>query len=160
MALSSGEAVGDLAVAAIAALSITDGSPAAVVPVVKRKVPSLPRGKEPPQIVVVVQEDKLEALTATQKLRTFTLSVVIVRAGGRMLAVDPVVQGWRQQIEQALDDKGKTAFAGISIAVTGARFNRCDCVGGPVPFDPTGLPKDVDWSGLRFSVEVIETRAT
>lgn len=154
-ALSVGEAIGDLAVAAVEALGITDGGKA--VDVKKRKVPALPSGVEPPQIVVVVQEDRTEPYSGTERLKTYTLAVVIIRAGGRKLAVDPVVQGWRQQIERKLDDRGRDVFVGLP---AGARFQQSDCVGGKAPFDMSGLPKDIDWSALAFSVQIIETRAT
>lgn len=158
MADSVGEALGDLAVAALQAEGFTFGTPPVAVSVVKRKVPTLPAGKNPVEIVVVVgEETKTEPMDARNKLETYALAVVVVGAGGHKLRDNATVRSWVQRIKQRIDDKARATFAGLP---AGAKLNQVDSVGGKLPFDPAGLAADLDYTVVPFEVQTIEARNT
>lgn len=147
--------IADAVVSAIQGLNLT-GLPDANV--VKRKTPSLPPGKDPPCVVVVVgeggEEGQTEELSAFWKLNRYPTTVIIITAaGGKLLADDETVREWRVLIEQELDDRERATFA----SVTG--FNKVYTI-GKAPFDGSVLPKDLNFSAQTFSVEVVETRVT
>lgn len=152
--------IGDAIVAAIQAigLEVSEGPPAVELPdesVLRRKTPSLPPKKEPPQVVVVVGDTaaKVEWLNATQKLSTWPVSVVIITAGGRKHEDDERSRTWREEIERAVYDQQRTCFADL------AGFNECN-VSGKSPFDPQALDKDLVYLTSNFEVQVIETLAS
>lgn len=143
--------IADAVVTGVRALSLS-GVPSSAV--VRRKVPTLPHGASPPQVVVSVgAEPETEYLTAAANLNRYPVAVTIVTAGGKLLADDETVRAWRQSIRRRIDDLERTTFA----AVTG--FNRVT-TGGRSPFDPAALSKDLNYSVQLFTVEVIEQRAT
>ncbi len=125
--------------------------------VLRRKTPSLPPGKDPPAIVVVVSdagaEGATEPLTATEKINRYpTLVVIITAAGGKALADDDTVREWRNAVEDEIDDRELVTFAGLP------GFNRVITT-GQAPFDGSVIPKDLNYSAQTFNVEMIETRA-
>lgn len=143
--------IADAAVAAIEALALDDD-----LTVVKRKTPSLPDGTEPPCVVVVVgeggEEGQTEPISATKKVNRYPVTVVIITAGGN-LADDETIREWRDQIEDALDDRARTTFS----TVTG--LNVVNTI-GKAPFDGALIPRDLNYSAQTFNVEVIESRST
>jgi hypothetical protein len=152
---SVSEDLGDKAKAAVEALALA-GTPT----VEKRKQPGVPEGVPlgtGGQISVTVLEDRGQPLDALRRLETYKLVIVIVRGGGSKAADDPTVRKWRKLIEEAVDDKDLTTFAGLG---NGAEINRASYVGGALPFDAAAALKDYVYSALNFEVEVIETRAT
>lgn len=155
-ALSVGESIGDLAKAGVEAEAFTFGTPPAAVPVVKRKAPSLPSGKNPVEIVIVVgEESRTEPMDARHKLETYSLAVVIVGSGGHKLRDNPITRNWIQRIQQRVDDKARATFTGLPV---GSELNRVNSTGGKLPFDPAGLPADLDYTAIPFEVQTIETR--
>jgi hypothetical protein len=145
--------IADAVVTAIRGLGLIDAES-----VVKRKTPSLPPGKDPPCIVVVVgeagAEGQTEPLTWNQKVNRYpTLVVIITAAGGKALADDETLRNWRDLIEDEIDDKERTTFASVP------GFNVVTTT-GQAPFDGSVIPKDLNYSAQTFNVEVIEQRAT
>lgn len=158
MADSVGEALGDLAVAALQAEGFTFGTPPVAVSVVKRKVPTLPAGKAPVEIVVVVgAQGPSKSLDAARRTATYDLAIVIVAATGHKLRDDPVVRNWIDRIEQRLDDLDRDTFAGMP---AGSQLVRADSQGGRLPFDPAALAADLNYVAVPFGVEVEIERAT
>lgn len=158
-AQSTSEAVGDAAKAAVLAIGINkpDVTPATAVPCAIRKNPAIPEGDANgvPQFVVSVSDEQpAERLTAAHKMRTIRFAVTIVTAGGTKAAPDVNVQKWREQIDDAIFDKQRAAFAA---AVTG--FIHLKAFGGRV-YDPQALPKDFNYSALAYEIKVSETLAT
>jgi hypothetical protein len=140
--------IADAIVTAVEALALTG------VTVKRRKLPSLPQGEDPPQVVVSIgDEPDTEYLTAVENLNRYPVAVTIVTAGGKKLADDETLRTWRQSVRRTLDDLERTTFA----AVTG--FNRVT-TGGKSPFNPQALAKDLNYSVQVFTVEVLEQRAT
>lgn len=143
-ALSTSEAVGDAAKAAVDLLALPS------VTCVKRKTPSRPEGATAPLPEVVVsvgEEGKAERLTAQTKLKTYPVAVTIVTAGGQKAADDPTVRDWRQQIEQALF--ARATWSGID---GWSVVNITD----KAPFDTAALSKDFNYSTIVAEVEVVE----
>jgi hypothetical protein len=145
--------IADAVVAAIRALDLVPDDK-----VQRRKTPSLPPGKDPPAIVVVVgeagAEGQTEPLTATQKLNRYpTLVVIITGAGGRGLIDDATLREWRDRIEDEIDDRARATFATVP------GFNVVNTT-GQAPFDGSVISKDLNYSSQTFNVEVIEERAT
>ena len=145
--------IADAAVTAIQGLALVDSDK-----VVRRKTPSLPPGKDPPAIVVVVgeagAEGMTEPLTATQKINRYpTLVLIVTAAGGKGLLDDETLREWRDQIEDELDDRGRTTFA----SVTGYNVTNTT---GQAPFDGSVINKDLNYSAQTFNIEVIEERET
>lgn len=136
--------------AAVEGLGWTAGDPPAAVPVVCRKTPSLPPGKEPPQVVIVIgEEGDSEYLSAARDLITYPAAVVYFSAGGKKLADDTEVRDRREAVRKKME--AAATFAGV------AGFNRV-LAGGKAPFDPGALAKDLNASYQVFRVEVIEAR--
>ena len=119
--------------------------------VLVRKRPELAQKEEPPLVMVCVSDEQpVEWLNVRQKLRTYTVTVVIATAGGATLQDDTRVRTWRASIEAAVYDDQRACFASV------AGFNQCDARPKP-PFDPAGLSKDIIWSLQAFDVEVLES---
>jgi hypothetical protein len=142
--------IADAVVTAIRGLGLIDAES-----VVKRKTPSLPPGKDPPCIVVVVgeggEEGETEVLTAVHKLNRYPTTVLIITAaGGKALADDETVREWRVAIEQEVGDS-RTCWD----SVPGWVFTKTI---GKAPFDGSVLPKDLNYSAQTFIPMVVETR--
>lgn len=149
MASSTSELIGDVAKAAVEALALSG-----VTAVVKRKLPGVPEGDDNglPQVVISVgEEGKTEYLTATEKLKTYPVTIAIVTAGGSLAGDDPAVREWRQLIEEALDARA-TWVDDV------AGWNRVSLTNRP-PFDRASLSKDYNYSLVVAAVEVIEAHA-
>lgn len=143
--------IADAVVAAIRGLALVPSAS-----VVRRKTPSLPYGKDPPAIVVVVgeagAEGQTEPISATQKINRYpTLVVIVTAAGGKGLIDDATLREWREAIEDEIDDRARTTFASVP------GFNVVNTT-GQAPFDGSVLPKDLNYSAQTFNVEVIEER--
>jgi hypothetical protein len=122
--------------------------------VIVRKKPELAPKEQPPLVLVVVgEEGETERLTATKKLKRWTVAVVIATAGGAKLEEDTRLRTWREQIDAKIYDQQLTTFA----TLTG--FNECNATGRS-PFDPQALSKDLVWSVQNYEIQVIETLAT
>lgn len=148
-ALSISEDVGDKVVAALTALAITTGAPAVLVPISRRKLPNLPEGKPPPEIVVSVGAyGRVEPIDATRDMVSYPMAVTIVTGGGKA-GYDATIDQWRQQIRRALQTRANyAALAGWNAVTTE----------GKEPFDPAALAKDFNYSVQVFTVEVLESR--
>jgi hypothetical protein len=157
-AQSTAEALGDAAKTAVLAIGILkpNVAPDTAVPCVKRKTPSVPEGEAnglPQFVISVSEEEEVERLTAAHKLRTIRFAITIVSAGGQKAGEDVTVQKWLEQIDDAIYDKQRTAFAGV----TG--FIHLRAFGGKV-YDPGALAKDFNYSPLAYEAKVAETLAT
>ncbi len=139
--------VADYVKAAVESLAITSGGTA--VEVVRRKTPSLPEGKSPPQIVISVGA---EGATDDMDFEgsdgiSYPVAVTIVAAGGTREADDDTVRGWVQQIRRKFADETTwTGFLGF-----------LDCTrDGKLPFDRSALSKDFNYFTQVFTVRVQE----
>ena len=160
-AASVAEAIGLAMKAAMEAEALTFGTPPAPVPVVVRKVPILPSGKDPAETTIIVdQESRSQAIDARTRLETFTAFVLFVMGGGHKLAFNAVIAGWRDVAKQVVDDKDRATFADLTNTAAVAEINRGTYVGGKAPFDPAALGKDLDFTIVPFEIEVLVTRAT
>lgn len=156
MADSTSELIGDTAKAAIEAIGLTrlvNGGPATEpVPVTKRKQPGVPEGdrKGLPQIVVSVgDEGETEYLTATRKLKTYPVVVLVVTGTGALAGDDPDVRRMRELVEGELDKRATwTAVSG---------WNQVT-VRNLTPFERSALAKDLNYAAVVAAVEVIEAR--
>lgn len=139
---------GDVATAvetAITALALSG------VTVVRRKTPTLPEGTTAalPQVVVSIEaEGEVEQIDYSTDLVRYPVAVTIVTADGKN-ADDDAVRGWRQQIRRAVE--ARATWSGLSgwnaIGITGR-----------APFDASALSKDLNYSTIVFTVEVLEPR--
>lgn len=143
--------IANAAVAAIEALDLTYNSTSFTV--VRRKNPSLPRGKSPPQIVVSVSDRRnYRDLTATERLCSYALTIAVVTGGGAILSDDDALQLIHEQIRNAIAQKG--CFNGAV-----STFNQVDA-GGDIPFDLGVLEKAaLNYSIDPFTVQTIESRS-
>ena len=152
------EALGLCMQAGMVLEGLTFGSPPVSVPVVVRKVPVLPSGKDPAQVVIIVDtESRSQPLDALTRLETFAAFVLFVAAGGHKLAFNSVIGAWRDAAKCRIDDLDRQTFASL---ITGAAINKATYVGGRAPFDTAALGKDLDFSIMPFEIEVTVTRAT
>ena len=143
--MSVAGSIADAIVTAIQALALVDSGN-----VVKRKVPSLPQGTDPPQIVVSVgEEGPFEPLWAGYILVKYPASVCIFTAGGKKLGDDETMRTWRQSIRRAVDANG--TFSTVS------EFNLVDWE-GKTPFMQPAAAKDINASLMTFTVEAIEVK--
>lgn len=155
MANSTSELIGDTAKTAIEAIGLTRPAtpgPTEAVPVIKRKLPGIPEGDASglPQIVVSVgDEGPTEYLTATQKLKTYPVTAVIVTGTGAITGDDAPVREWREKVEKELDKR--TTWAGVS------GWNRVS-IRNLDPFERAAMQKDLVFSAVVAVVEVIEAR--
>ena len=152
--------VADAIVTAIRGIGLetAEGEALASASVMKLKTPSLPDDVQPPAVVVAVGEGgeggETEEIDAFTKLNRYPVTVAIfTAAGGSLLGDDETVREWRVEIEEVVDDRGRATFATVP------GFNKVSTM-GRVPFDPVALRDDLNMSSQRFTVEVLETRAT
>ncbi len=149
---SRSEAVGDAIEAALTALGITDphGDPYELVTIARRKLPTLPEGKLPPQIVISVSAfGKVEPIDATTDMIGYPVAVTIVTAEGAKAAYQPLIDLWRQRIRRAIQDR--TTWQELD------GWNAVETL-GKEPFDSSALSKDFNFSTQVFTVEVLERR--
>lgn len=139
--------VAEFVKAAVESLGITSGG--SPVGVVRRKTPSLPEGKAPPQIVISVgAEGDTEYLDfeGSEKL-SYPVAVTIVSGGGTREADDDTVRGWVQQIRELVGDAD--TWAGF--------FGFLDVTrDGKLPFDRAALSKDFNYYTQVFTLRVQE----
>lgn len=147
-ALSKSEAVGDAIEAGLAELGLAVG--VVLVTISRRKTPSLPGGKEPPEIVISIgEEGQIEPMDCTRDFVRYPVAVTIVTGGGAKLGDDATVRAWREQIRKKL--QSRSVYAGL------AGWNGVSTV-GKAPFEPSALPKDYNFSMQVFTVEILESR--
>ena len=117
----------------------------------RRKIPALPAGKDPPQIVVSVGEegDTIYLDFEYHVLVRYPVAVTIVTAGGSLMEDDNTLRDWRESIRKKIDDPATYS------AVTG--FMRT-LSAGRVPFDVSALSKDLNFAVQVFTAEVLEDR--
>lgn len=150
--MSTAGDVAALTVAAVQGIGLVKAGGTALdsASVVLRKVPSLPSGKEPPQVVVTVEDEgQTEYLTATTKLKKCAVAVTIISGNGQKLLDDSTVRTWRQQIEGVLDRR--------STWVTLTGWSETN-VTNKAPFDTGALSKDLNYSIVAAEVQVVEVR--
>lgn len=131
----------------VESLGITSGG--SPVEVVRRKTPSLPEGKSPPQIVISVgAEGPADYLDFEESEGiSHPVAVTVVSAGGTREADDDTVRGWIQQIRRLVGKASTWAgFAGF-LDVTRD---------GKVPFDRSALGKDFNYYTQVFTVRLQE----
>lgn len=153
MADSVSEAVGDAIEAALTALAILKPgvAPDTPVPISRRKTPSLPEGKSPPELVVSVGAfGRVEPIDARRDMVGYPLAVTIVTAGGTAAAYEPLIDNWRQRVRRAVQARATWAAVG--------GWNSVETE-GKEPFDSAALPKDFNFSVQVFTVFVLEPRS-
>lgn len=135
----------ETAVTAISALTLAGFA------VKRRKLPMLPDGENPPQVVVSVAEEG-DAVPFEFENRVFVsypVAVTLVTVGGKAMADDDTMRGYRESIRLAIDKPS------IFAAVTGFHSVRSS---GLVPFDAAALKQDYNFSVQVFTVGCIESR--
>jgi hypothetical protein len=143
--------IADAVVTAVSALGWTAGDPPAAVPVVKRKKPSMPSGKNPMEVVVSVgEEGEVRPMTGSQDWVKYPATVAIFTAGGKLTGEDADLRDKREELRLALNTR--TAFATVP------GFNRVTAE-GKNPYDPAALAQDLNMSVYVFTVEVAEPRS-
>ncbi|WP_439626027.1 hypothetical protein [Gemmata sp.] len=143
--------IADAVVAAVTGLGWTAGAPPAAVPVVKRKKPSLPSGKNPVEVVVSVgEEGAVRPLTGSKDRVKYPATVAIFTAGGKLTGEDEPLRLRREQVRKLVNTRA--AFASVP------GFNRVTPE-GKNPYDPAALAHDLNMSVLVFTVEVDEPRS-
>ncbi|MBA4192478.1 MAG: hypothetical protein C0467_31300 [Planctomycetaceae bacterium] len=150
--MSAANQIGDAIVSALSALGwkVSADPGADDMPVARRKTPSLPSGKEPPAVVVVVgEEGNVEYLTARKYLVSYPVAVVYITAGGKLLGDDTTLRDRRIVIRNTIDKK--SCFT----SVTG--FDSSS-YGGRAPFNTNALNKDLNYSVQVFTISVQEDR--